>query len=306
MKATRESYGEALLALGKKNKKIVVLDADLAEATGTKKFKEAYPKRFFDMGIAEQDLMGTSAGFAIAGKIPFASTFAIFASGRAYEQIRNSIAYPKLNVKIVATHAGLTVGEDGASHQALEDISLMRTIPNMIVMSPSDDIQTKWVIEAITKIEGPVYVRLTRPKVEEIYDIKDAKSFKIGKAIQHGEGEDASILATGVMVQEALKAKEILKNEGINVRVIDFHTIKPIDEEMIIKCAKETKKIITCEDHNIIGGLGSTVCEVLSEKYPTKVIRMGVKDEFGGSGKWHELLENYHLTCDDIINEIKK
>ncbi len=320
MKATRESYGEALEILGKKNKNVVVLDADLANATMTKKFKALYPKRFFDMGIAEQDMMGTAAGFAIGGKVPFASTFAIFAAGRAYEQIRNSIAYPELNVKIVATHAGLTVGEDGASHQAIEDISLMRTMPNMTVISPCDDLETKWAIEAASKLNGPVYIRLTRPKVESIYgenpeiiasddNEKEQKrnikpKFEIGKMLVHGEGTDATVFATGVEVQEALKAKNELKKQNISIRVVDVHTIKPIDKETIIKCAKETKKIIAVEDHSIIGGLGSAICEVLSEEYPTKVIRMGVQDTFGGSGKWHELLENFGLTSKNIIEKI--
>ena len=324
MKATRESYGEALKELGKKYKNMVVLDADLAEATQTKKFKESFPKRFFDMGIAEQDMIGTAAGFAIAGKIPFASTFAIFASGRAYEQIRNSVAYPKLNVKIVGTHAGLTVGEDGASHQALEDLSLMRSLPNMTVLSPCDDMETKWAVESALKYEGPVYIRLTRPKIESIYGenpeidliendekIKSKEQkrnlkpkFEIGKSIVHGNGKDATVFATGVEVQEALKAKNELAKKGINIRVVDVYSIKPIDKETIINCAKETEKIITIEDHSIIGGLGSAICEVLSEEYPKKVIRMGVQDRFGESGKWHELLEKYHLVSDDIISKV--
>ncbi len=325
MKATRESYGEALEKLGKKNKSVVVLDADLSTATMTKKFKALFPKRFFDMGISEQDLMGTAAGFAIGGKIPFASTFAIFAAGRAYEQIRNAIAYPNLNVKITATHAGITVGEDGASHQSIEDISLMRTVPNMIVLSPCDDMETKWAIEEASKINGPVYIRLTRPKVESIYgenpdllangiDDKSTASlqkrnlkpkFELGKMIVHGDGKDATIFATGVEVQEALKAKNELAKENINIRVVDVHTIKPIDKDTIIKCAKETNKIITIEDHSIIGGLGSSICEVLSEEYPTKVTRMGIQDIFGTSGKWHELLEKYELTANDIIKKVK-
>ena len=324
MKATRESYGEALEKLGKKNKNIVVLDADLAGATMTKKFKALYPKRFFDMGIAEQDMIGTAAGFAIGGKIPFASTFAIFATGRAYEQVRNAIAYPELNVKIVGTHAGLAVGEDGASHQAIEDISLMRTVPNMLVLSPCDDIETKWAIEEASKYTGPVYIRLTRPKVESIYGenpdlsiedndekelVKETKrnlkpKFEIGKMIVHGNGKDATIFATGVEVQEALKAKNELYRQNINVRVVDVHTIKPIDKETIIKCAKETNKIITIEDHSIIGGLGSAICEVLSEEYPTKVLRMGVQDQFGTSGKWHEVLEKYGLDSKSIEQKI--
>ena len=304
MKATRESYGNALAELGKKYKNVVVLDADLAEATKTIEFKNKYPKRFFDIGISEQDLMGTAAGLALEGKIPFASTFAIFAAGRAYEQIRNTIAYSKLNVKVAATHAGLTVGEDGASHQSIEDGALMRVIPGMTIFSPCDDLETKWAIEEAIKIDGPVYIRLTRPKVEEVY--QDKKKFKFGKAIVHGKGKDATVIATGLMVQEALKAQKELAKDNIDIRVIDVHTIKPIDREAIIKAAKETKKIITIEDHSIIGGLGSAVCEVLSEEYPTKVFRMGVKDEFGQSGKWNELLEAYGLTYENIIEEVKK
>lgn len=298
MIATRESYGKALAELGEKYKDVVVLDADLAAATKTIDFKKKFPERFFDIGIAEQDLMGTAAGLALGGKIPFASTFAIFASGRAYDQVRNTIAYSKLNVKIAATHAGITVGEDGASHQALEDISLMRSVPNMIVVSPADDKSTKWIIEEAIKYNGPMYIRLARPATEEIYD--ENTKFELGKGIQHGDGEDATVIATGVTVTEALKAKEELAKEGINIRVVDIHTIKPIDKELIVKCAKETKKIITVEDHSIIGGLGTAVCEVLSEEYPTKVIRMGIKDEFGQSGKWNELMEHYGITSKNI------
>lgn len=304
MIATRESYGNALVELGRKYKNIVVLDADLAEATKTINFKEKYPRRFFDVGISEQDLMGTAAGLALGGKIPFASTFAIFATGRAYEQIRNTIAYSKLNVKVAATHAGLTVGEDGASHQSIEDIALMRVIPGMTIFSPCDDLETKWAVEQAIKINGPVYIRLTRPKVNEVY--QDAKKFVFGKAITHGDGTDATIIATGLMVQEALKAKEKLSKENINVRVIDMHTVKPIDKEAILKSAKETKKIITIEDHSIIGGLGSAVCEALSEEYPTKVYRMGVNDEFGQSGKWDEVLEHYGLTYKNIMEKVKE
>ena len=304
MIATRESYGNAIADLGKKYKNVVVLDADLAEATKTSNFKEKFPRRFFDVGISEQDMMGTAAGLAIAGKIPFASTFAIFAAGRAYEQIRNTIAYSNLNVKVAATHAGLTVGEDGASHQSIEDVALMRVIPGMTIFSPCDDAETRWAIEEAIKTNGPVYIRLTRPKVDEVYTKKT--KFQLGKAITHGKGKDATVIATGLMVQEALKAKEILEKENINIRVIDMHTIKPIDREAIINAAKETKKIITIEDHSVIGGLGAAVCEVLSEEYPTKVERMGVKDEFGQSGKWDELLKHYGLTADDIVKQIKK
>ena len=298
MIATRESYGKALAELGEKYKDVVVLDADLATATKTIEFKKKFPERFFDVGIAEQDLMGTAAGLAIGGKIPFASTFAIFASGRAYDQVRNTIAYSKLNVKIAATHAGITVGEDGASHQSLEDISLMRSVPNMIVVSPADDKTTKWIVEEAIKYNGPMYIRLARPATAEIYD--ENTKFELGKGIQHGDGEGATVIATGVTVAEALKAKEELLKEGINIRVVDIHTIKPIDKELIIKCAKETKKIITVEDHSIIGGLGTAVCEVLSEEYPAKVIRIGIKDEFGQSGKWDELMEYYEITSKNI------
>lgn len=304
MNATRESYGNALAELGKKYKNVVVLDADLAEATKTIEFKKKYPKRFFDIGIAEQDMMGTAAGLALEGKIPFASTFAIFAAGRAYEQIRNTIAYSNLNVKVAATHAGLTVGEDGASHQSIEDIALMRVIPGMTIISPCDDAETKWAVEEAIKLKGPVYIRLTRPKVSDVYTNKT--KFELGKAIIHGDGKDATVIATGLMVQEALKAKELLEKENINIRVIDIHTIKPIDKDAIIKAAKETSKLITIEDHSIIGGLGSAVCEVLSEEYPAKVCRMGVKDEFGQSGKWNELLEHYGLTCDELVKVIKE
>lgn len=302
--ATRESYGEKLAELGGKNNKIVVFDADLAEATKTSVFKKKFPNRFFDMGIAEQDMMGTAAGMATCGMIPYVSTFAVFAAGRAYDQIRNSICYPKLNVKICATHAGVSVGEDGATHQMLEDLGLMRGLPNMTVLSVSDDIQTKWAIEEISKINGPVYVRLGRLKSPVIYD--EDQKFEIGKGIQIGDGTDATIIATGLMVSEAILAKEELEKQGIHIRVVDMHTIKPIDKELIVKCAKETKRIITIEDHSIIGGLGSSVCEVLAEEYPTKVTRMGMKDTFGKSGKAEKLLEYFGLTKDAIIQEIKK
>ena len=301
--ATRESYGEKITEIGQKNDKIVVLDADLAEATKTSVFKKRFPNRFFDMGIAEQDMLSTAAGMATCGIIPYVSTFAIFAAGRAYDQIRNSICYPKLNVKICATHAGISVGEDGATHQMLEDLGLMRGLPNMTVLSVSDDIQTKWAIEEISKIQGPVYVRLGRLKSPVIYE--ENQKFEIGKGIQIGEGTDATVIATGLMVSEAILAKEELEKQGINIRVVDMHTIKPIDKELIVKCAKETKRIITIEDHSIIGGLGSAVCEVLSEEYPCKVTRMGMKDTFGKSGKAEKLLEHFGLSKDAIIEEIK-
>lgn len=302
MKATRDSYGEALVDIGRKNSNIVVLDADLATATKTICFKNEFPERFFDMGIAEQDMIGTAAGLALGGKIPFASTFAIFASGRAYDQIRNGICYSNLNVKIAATHAGVTVGEDGASHQALEDIALMRAVPNLTVMSPCDDLETKWVIDEATKINGPVYIRLARPKTEEIYD-KNTE-FVFGKAIKHGNGKDATIIATGVTVAEAIKAQNKLKEIGVNVRVLDIHTIKPIDKEAIINSAIETNIIYTVEDHSIIGGLGGLVCEILSENYPKKVVRLGIRDEFGQSGKWDELMKYYKIDSEAIYNAI--
>ena len=300
--ATRQSYGEELAKLGEENKDIVVLDADLSTATKTGIFAEKFPDRFINVGIAEQNLMGIAAGLSTFGKIPYASTFAVFAAGRAYEQIRNSIAYPKLNVKICATHAGITVGEDGATHQMLEDLSLMRALPNMTVMCTSDDIQTRWAKREIENINRPIYLRLCRMATPVIYDVTD--KFEIGKGIQIGDGTDASIIATGVTVSEALKAGEILKENGVNVRVIDIHTIKPIDREMIVKCAKETKRIITVEDHNIIGGLGTAVCEVLAEEYPTKVERMGIPDCFGRSGKAEELMKYYKIDSMAIVNKV--
>lgn len=301
-KATRQSYGEALLELGKENENIVVLDADLSTATKTNLFAKEFPNRFFDLGISEQDMLSTAAGFATCNKIPYVSSFAVFASGRAYDQIRNSICYPNLNVKICATHSGITVGEDGATHQMLEDISLMRTLPNMTVMSTCDDVETKWAVKEIAKINGPVYLRLSRMETPIIYD--DNQKFEIGKAIQIGEGQDATIITTGDVVYEALKAKEELEKKGVNIRILDIHTIKPIDKEAIIKCAKETKKIITLEDHNIIGGLGSSVCEVLSQEYPIKVKCIGINDCFGKSGKADELLKYFKLTSKDIKEKV--
>lgn len=301
--ATRQSYGEALKDLGYKNENVVVLDADLASATKTGIFAKEFPNRFFDMGIAEQNMIGTAAGLATCGKIPYASTFAVFAAGRAYDQIRNSICYPKLNVKICATHAGITVGEDGATHQMIEDISMMRTLPNMTVISTSDDTQTRWAVEEISKIEGPVYLRLCRLSTPIIY--KEGTNFEIGKGIQIGEGTDATIFATGVAVSEALKAQEQLQNDGINVRVVDIHTIKPIDKEIIIKCATETKRLISVEDHNVIGGLGSAIAEVLTENYPCKLEKMGINDVFGKSGKAEELLEYFKIDSKAIIEKFK-
>ena len=303
-KATRQSYGEALAELGKENPNIVVLDADLSTATKTKIFAKEFPERFFDMGIAEQNLVSTAAGMSTCGKMPYVSTFAVFAAGRAYDQIRNSVCYPKLNVKICATHAGVTVGEDGATHQMIEDISLMRTLPNMTVLSTSDDVQTKWAVKEISKINGPVYLRLSRLATPIIYG--ENQKFEIGKAVQIGEGTDATIFATGVTVSEAIRAQEILENKGIKVRVVDIHTVKPIDKDMVIKCAKETKKLISVEDHNVIGGLGSAISEVLTEEYPVKLVRMGINDTFGKSGKAIELMQYFGITAENIVEKVVK
>ena len=297
-KATRQSYGETLAELGKENPNIVVLDADLSTATKTNIFAKEFPERFFDMGIAEQNLVSTAAGMSTCGKIPYVSTFAVFTAGRAYDQIRNSVCYPKLNVKICATHAGITVGEDGATHQMIEDISLMRTLPNMTVISTSDDIQTKWAVKEISKINGPVYLRLSRLATPTIYN--ENQEFEIGKAIQIGDGTDGTIFATGVTVSEAIKAQENLKEKNINVRVVDIHTIKPIDKDIIIKSAKETKKLISIEDHNIIGGLGTAISEVLTDEYPSKLTRLGIKDTFGKSGKAEELMKYFGITAENI------
>lgn len=300
--ATRESFGRALEELGMENEKVVVLDADLYNSTKTEYFKEKYPERFINLGIAEADMMGTAAGLATCGKIPYASTFAAFATGRVYDQIRTSIAYPKLNVKICATHAGITVGEDGATHQMLEDVNLMRGLPNMTVISTADDMETRWAVKEIAKYNGPVYLRLSRYKVPKIYD--DKTKFEIGKGIQIGNGTDGTIFATGITVAEALTAQEILKNKGIDVRVVDIHTIKPIDEELIIKCAKETKKLVSVEDHSVIGGLGSAISEVLTDKYPKKIVRMGIEDTFGKSGRVEDLMKYYGIDSNSIIEEM--
>lgn len=302
--ATRQSFGEALEKLGEENKNVVVIDADLAKSTKTSLFAKKFPDRFIDVGIAEQNMIGIAAGLSTFGKVPFVSTFAAFATGRVYDQIRCSVAYPKLNVKICGTHAGVTVGEDGATHQMLEDINLMRGLPNMTVISTSDDVQTKWAVEEISKIDGPVYLRLARIATPVIYE--ENQKFEIGKGVQIGSGTDATIFATGVTVSEALKAQELLKERGFDVRVVDIHTIKPIDRELIVKCAKETDKIITVEDHNIIGGLGTAVCEVLAEEYPTKVIRLGIPDCFGKSGKATDLMKYFRIDaqaiCQLVVN----
>ena len=302
--ATRESYGNALANLGEKYD-IVVLDADLSKSTKTDTFKKSFPDRFINMGIAEQNMMSTAAGLASCGKVVFASSFAMFAAGRAFEQIRNSICYPNLNVKIGATHAGISVGEDGATHQCLEDIGIMRTIPNMVVINPADDVEARAAVEAAIKHNGPVYLRFGRLAVPVLYDEADYK-FEIGKGVLLKEGTDVTIVATGLMVEMALNASEALKAEGINARVINIHTIKPIDREILVKAAKETGAIVTCEEHNIIGGLGSAVAEVLCEEAPVPMERIGVKDEFGKSGIPSDLFKDYGLTSEAIAEAVKK
>ena len=303
--ATREAYGKALVKLSNLNKDVVVLDADLSKSTKTAEFKAVSPERFINMGIAESNMMGVAAGLSTCGKVPFASTFAMFAAGRAFEQIRNSICYPNLNVKICATHAGLTVGEDGATHQSIEDISLMRSIPNMTVINPSDAVETEAAILAVAEYKGPCYVRLGRLAVGIINDEKNYK-FEIGRGVTLAEGNDVTIVATGMMVELALEAKDILSKEGINARVINIHTIKPIDRELLIKAAKETKAIVTAEEHSVIGGLGSAVAEVVTEECPIPVLKVGIKDTFGESGKPSELLKVYGLTTEAIVEHSKK
>ncbi|MCK9443687.1 MAG: transketolase family protein [Tissierellaceae bacterium] len=304
MIATRNAYGDTLKELGEINKDIVVLDADLSGSTKTSVFAKAFPERFINVGIAEQNLMGTAAGLAAAGKIPFASSFAMFATGRAFEIIRNSICYPKLNVKIAATHAGLTVGEDGATHQALEDISIMRSLPNIIVLSPADAVETRQCIMKAVEHNGPVYIRLGRAKVPVIFD--HDYEFEIGKGVELRAGTDIAIIGTGVMVERAILASEKLAEEGIAARVINMASIKPIDKDIIIKAAKETKGIITVEEHSIIGGLGSAVAEVVSESHPAKVLRIGTMDTFGESGDGFQLLEKYGLSVDNIVKKAKE
>ena len=283
-----------------------MLDADVDSSTKTSYFKEKYPERFIENGIAEADMIGTAAGLATCGKIPVASTFAVFATGRCYDQIRASVAYPKLNVKIVGTHAGVTVGEDGATHQMVEDINLMRGLPNMVVLNPADDVSTRALVKEMIDYNGPVYMRLSRRKTERIYDSEQINSYGIGKGIQFGNGCDCTIFAIGDVLQEALKAKDILAQKGINARVCDMYSIKPIDKELIIKCAKETNNLFTVEDHSIIGGLGSAVSEVLCEEYPKKLVRIGIQDTFGKSGKCEELLEYFGLTSEKIAKTIEQ
>lgn len=299
-KATRQAFGEALVKLGMKNENVVVLDADLTKSTMTTFFQKEFPHRHLNMGIAEANMMATAAGIATTGKIPFASTFAVFAAGRAYDQIRNSIAYPNLNVKICPTHAGISLGEDGGSHQSIEDIALMRVLPNMIVLSPADAVETEKMIFAVADYKGPVYIRLGRLAVPTIFD--ENYKFEIGRATQVKEGNDVAIIATGLMVYEAMLASNILREHGINARVINMSTIKPLDNEMVLRAANECKYIVTVEEHSVIGGLGSAVCEYLSEVKPTKVIKHGVHDVFGQSGEGNEMLDKYNLRAKDIVD----
>ena len=303
-KATREAYGEALRELGGQNENIVVLDADLSGSTKTAMFKKAYPTRFFNAGIAEQSMIGTAAGLAAAGKIPFASTFAVFATGRAFDQIRNSVCYPKLNVKIAATHSGLTVGEDGATHQAIEDVAIMRALPNMSVIVPADAAEAAAAVRFAAEHNGPMYIRLGRSGVPDVFD--ETYEFKFGKASVLKEGTDVTLIGMGIMTAAALEAADMLAEEGISAAVINMSTIKPIDEEAIIAAAQATGAIVTCEEHNIIGGLGSAVAEVLAEKASARLVRVGVKDTFGESGKPADLLKKYGLTASDIAAAAKQ
>ncbi len=298
--ATRESYGNALAELGDKYENLYVFDADLAAATKTGIFKKKFPDRFFDCGIAESNMMGVAAGMAATGKIPFVSTFAMFAAGRAFEQVRNSIGYPHLNVKIGATHAGISVGEDGATHQCNEDIALMRTIPGMTVIIPADDVEAKAAVEAAINYEGPVYMRFGRLAVP-VFNDPETYKFEIGKGIKLRDGKDITIVATGLMVYEAIEAAKTLAEQGIEATVINIHTIKPIDKDIIIEAAKNTNLVLTVEEHSVIGGLGEAVCDVLSENYPTKVVKIGVNDEFGHSGPAVDLLKQFGLSAENIV-----
>lgn len=303
--ATRDSYGQTLVELGAEHEDIVVLDADLAAATKTGMFKKAYPDRFIDCGIAESNMMGVAAGLAASGMVPFASSFAMFAAGRAYEQVRNSIGYPHLNVKIGATHAGISVGEDGATHQCNEDIALMRSIPGMVVINPSDDVEARAAVRAAYEHEGPVYLRFGRLAVPVINDRPDYK-FELGKGVVLREGKDVTIIASGLPVNNCLEAAEKLAADGIDAKVINIHTIKPLDEELVVSAARETGKVVTVEEHSVIGGLGSAVCDVLSEKAPTKVMKIGINDTFGESGPALELIKKYGLDAESIYEKIKE
>ena len=302
--ATRESYGKALVELGQEHDNIVVLDADLAAATKTSTFRKAFPERHFDCGIAECNMIAAAAGMSTMGLVPFASSFAMFAAGRAFEQVRNSIGYPQLNVKIGATHGGISVGEDGASHQCCEDFALMRSIPGMVVLCPSDDVEARAAVKAAYAHEGPVYLRFGRLAIPVFHD-EETFTFEIGKGEQLTEGNDVAIIATGLMVDEARKAAEMLKEEGISARVINICTIKPLDEEIVLKAAKECGKIVTCEEHSIIGGLGEAVAALLSEQCPTKMRRVGVNDEFGHSGPAWPLLKQFGLSAEHIVEVVK-
>ncbi len=302
--ATRDSYGNALVELGKEHEDVVVLDADLAAATKTGVFKKAFPERHIDCGIAESNMMGVAAGLAAAGKVPYASSFAMFAAGRAFEQVRNSIGYPHLNVKIGATHAGISVGEDGATHQCNEDIALMRTIPGMVVINPSDDVEAKAAVKAAYEHDGPVYMRFGRLAVPVINDRPEYK-FELGKGVLLREGKDVTIIASGLPVANCLEAAEKLVADGIDAKVINIHTIKPLDKELVVAAAKETGKVVTVEEHSVIGGLGSAVCDALSEQAPTKVLKIGVNDVFGESGPALELLKKYGLDTDSIYEKVK-
>ena len=302
--STRDSYGNALAELGAEHENLLVLDADLAGATKTGIFKKAFPERHIDCGIAEGNMMSIAAGLATTGKVPFASSFAMFAAGRAFEQVRNSIGYPQLNVKIGATHAGISVGEDGATHQCNEDIALMRTIPGMVVINPSDDVEARAAVKAAYEYEGPVYLRFGRLAVPVINDREDYK-FEIGKGVVLREGKDVTLVATGLEVAETLEAAEMLAADGIDAKIINIHTIKPLDEDLIVAAAKETGKVVTIEEHSVIGGLGSAVCDVLSEKAPTKVLKIGVNDTFGESGPAKVLLAKYGLDAKGIYEKVK-
>lgn len=302
--STREAYGRVLVELGKDCPELVVLDADLSKSTKTAEFAKCYPDRFFDMGIAEQNMMGTAAGFALAGKIPCASTFAIFATGRAYDQVRNAIAYPGLNVKIVATHAGVTVGEDGASHQTIEDISLMRTLPNMTVIVPADAQEAAQAVAAAVKMQGPVYIRLGRPAFPDI--LKEDYQFQIGKAVLLRDGSAAVIFAAGVMVSMALEAASVMAGDGVEVAVVNVSSIKPLDKETIVQMARKTGAVVTAEEHSIYGGLGSAVAEVLGENHPVSLERVGIRDRFGESGSPEQLLEVCGLTVENIVKAVRR
>ncbi len=303
-KATREGYGEGLIELGEKHDNIYVLDADLAAATKTGVFKKAFPERHINCGIAEGNMMGVAAGLAATENVPFASSFAMFAAGRAFEIVRNSIGYPHLNVKIGATHAGISVGEDGATHQCNEDIALMRTIPGMTIINPADCVEAKAAVIAAYHHKGPVYLRFGR-LATPVFNDEATYSFEIGKGVELVSGNDVAIIATGLLVYEAVKAAEELKSEGINARIINIHTIKPLDEEIVLKAAKETGLVVTCEEHSVIGGLGSAVCDVLSEKFPTKVVKIGVNDVYGYSGPAVDLLKQFGLCSDNIVKTVK-